>query len=159
MQNWFSSTARNFLKIFTMAFVYDQFCRLALTQFVQATHHSKENYLFDWKDFCLMILLRLWTKKMCQASNSRFLPSVIKIVFLDVILMLFLCTLFILYSTGWYKSKDVLDLLWTWLVVVLLMKRSKKNFIFWKFLSSHLHTLWDTCFVSSSQTGTIWEPI
>ena len=34
-----------------MVFVYAQFCRLLLTQFVQESHHSKENLPIDRKDF------------------------------------------------------------------------------------------------------------
>ena len=159
MQNWFLSAARNFLRISPWHLFIINFCRLLLTQFVQVIHHSKENCPIDWKDFCLMVLPKLQMKKTCQTSNNRFWPSVIKIVFLDMILMLFFCAVFILYSIGWEGSKCVLDSLSSWLVVVLLMNILKMNFLFWKFLSSHLHTLWDTCFVSSFQTGTIWKPI
>ena len=40
------------------------------------------------KIFCLMVSLRKWTKRTCRTSNNKFWPSVIKIVFLDVISML-----------------------------------------------------------------------
>ena len=159
MQNWFCPQQEIFLKFSPWHLFMLNFCRLLFTQFVKESHHSKENFPIDQKDFCLMILTLVWTEKMCWTSNNGFWPALIKIIFLNMISMLFFWNLFILYSTGWDKSKDVLNLSWSWLVVVLLSKMSKMNFIFWKFLSSHLHTLWDTYFLSSFQTGTIWKPV
>ena len=159
MQNWFLSATRNFLKIFTMAFVYNQFLQTCTHSNCSSDTSLKENCPIDWKDFLFDDFATTTGKENVLNKQQLILTFCNQNCISWHDFNVFFWTLFILYSTGWEGSEDVLDYLSSWLVVVLLMNMSKKNFIFWKFLSSHLHTLWDTCFVSFFLTGTIGKPV